>query len=793
MVDDVTSGEMFESENEIDSEVKKWTLEIEKAEEHEETRDWLLRGSRIVQRYKNREDGHNYSYNVLWSNVQTLQPAIYSRTPKVVARRRHPDKDQLGRAAATILENSTHFQIEEQDFDHVMKRCRDDYLLPGRGQAWVRYEPIFGSKKTYIQNPGEAPDGVELAQDDSGLYFEEGDILLSERAVVDYVYWKDFLHNPTRCWEEVRWVAKRVYMTLDELKAHFGEERNDGQPAIAEAELKKVLENVERKPDDGEYEEEPGKELFKKGVIFEIWDKEKKEVLWVSKKFKDKPLKKLDDPLGLEEFFPCPRPLLATTTSESLVPSPDFSIYQNLAEELESLTKRIEQLEDQIRISGAYNPECGELARLLDEGAENMLVPARDWVSFSQSGGFKGALDFLPLDEPAKALLALYQARDRLKNDMYEITGLSDLLRGSSNPGDTATAQQIKGRFADLRLTDRQQEMQRFARDVIRIIAEIVAEHFSHDTVMSMSGAEFQVSDEVFVNFNEAMKLLEDDTLRGYRLDIETDSTLAVDEEMEREGRINFLNAVGQFMQQLAGVDQMGPEFMPVFNEVLMFGLKGFRAGRPLERTMEDALQKAAQARLEASKQPPPPDPKEKELQFKQQESQAKMQFETQKFQAEQQAKFQEMQGEFALQREKIQGDLAIQEKKVAGELHIGFQKLELMMQELQADLLKIRGELELKEMDIAGDFAIEKLKVAAQADNDARDIIKDQFKHEKEMQKESGEKESSNGSSGSSAPQVVIAPLQSAASEKVIEVLRGEDGMISGAKVTEDGSGRKE
>ena len=51
---------------------------------------------------------------------------------------------QLEEFRATILERALRNELQENGFHPSMRRARDDYLLPGRGQLWVRYEPEIG-------------------------------------------------------------------------------------------------------------------------------------------------------------------------------------------------------------------------------------------------------------------------------------------------------------------------------------------------------------------------------------------------------------------------------------------------------------------------------------------------------------------------------------------------------------------------------------------------------------------------------------------------------------------------
>src|ERR1035437_178078 len=99
--------------------VKRWVGEIDAYEKRAD--QFMKRGKKIVKRYKDERgvrDTKTPRYNILWSNVQTLKPALYSRTPKPDIERRFRDQDDVGRVVSTILERSISYFVNEQ-FDSV--------------------------------------------------------------------------------------------------------------------------------------------------------------------------------------------------------------------------------------------------------------------------------------------------------------------------------------------------------------------------------------------------------------------------------------------------------------------------------------------------------------------------------------------------------------------------------------------------------------------------------------------------------------------------------------------------
>jgi len=186
---------------------------------------WQSRTKKILKRYRDDTRGQSGSgtakFNILWSNVQTLIPAVYAKLPKADVSRRFGDNDPVSRVAPNLIERAIDFEIEHYpDFRDTMKHCVEDRFLGGRGVAWVRYEP-------HVAPQGIGDDGLEVTEDvESGETAEEQPEQIEyECAPVDYVHWRDFGHSTARTWEEVTCVWRWVYMTYDALAERFGEEK----------------------------------------------------------------------------------------------------------------------------------------------------------------------------------------------------------------------------------------------------------------------------------------------------------------------------------------------------------------------------------------------------------------------------------------------------------------------------------------------------------------------------------------------------------------------------------------
>src|SRR6185312_6609156 len=207
----------------------KWNSEIAQAAKVKGYERWEKRGKKIVDRYRdernqgvddaNTNDGvvNTSKFNIIWSNVQTLKPALFGKTPKPVVERRYLDRDEVGRTASVILERALLYELDNGSYYSAIGKAVLDRLLPGRGTTWIRYEPKFQPM------PAKTQETKKSAVDDEKKVNEPQEEVVDESTCVDYVQWTDFRHSPARVWEEVWWVAKRVYMSRRELKARFGD------------------------------------------------------------------------------------------------------------------------------------------------------------------------------------------------------------------------------------------------------------------------------------------------------------------------------------------------------------------------------------------------------------------------------------------------------------------------------------------------------------------------------------------------------------------------------------------
>jgi hypothetical protein len=630
-----------------------------------EYKKWEARTTKIIRRYRDDQgtsSGINEAarFNILWSNVNTLVPAVYAKLPKADVSRRFGDNDPIGRVASLLIERALDYEIEHYpDFRSSMRHAVEDRFLGGRGVSWVRYDP-------HIKQQDVPEDGYQITEDiEEGESSEtEGDILNQtagtdgapeeidyECAPTDYVHWKDFGHSCARTWEEVTQVWRWVYMSKDAVTERFG---------------KKVAKKISfnSSPDSLTKYGQSSKNNDKAKVC-ELWDKETAKVYWLMDDYVEL-LDERDDPLDLEGFFPCAKPLYATTTSDSLIPVPDFILYQDQANELDILTDRIDGLVKSLRVRGVYDASQPALQRLLTEGDNNTLIPVDKWMAFSEKGGLKGSIDLLPIETLASALINCYQAQANIKGQIYEITGISDILRGAGAASESATAQQLKGQYAGLRLRAMQESVALFASELLRLKAQIICTKFQPETILRLAAAQ-QMSPADQQMIPQALQLMQDSPLRSFRIQVAADSLVQLDENQNKQDRMEFMNAFSNFLREAVPAGQASPEMVPMLMDMMKFGLGGFKQGAIMEGSIDAALQQMIASNAKKA-QNPQPDPEMLKAQAAEKTVQMKVQADTQSQQARAQADMQieqmkmQMEAQLETQRQQHDAQLKMQE-----------------------------------------------------------------------------------------------------------------------------------
>jgi hypothetical protein len=470
--------------------VARWNLEWDLSSKRDKA--WRKRARKALDLYRDEEAEHQGSqdesrrqrFNILYSNTETLAPSLYNSVPKPDVRRRFRDKDALGKDVAEVIERALTYSNDAEDFDAIMEAAVKDYLLPGRAVTRIRYIPTF---RTMTPEPAipmspeesEEPPADEAQMPDDSEPYEE---LAFEECVCESVQWDMFRLGPGKRWSEVPWIGFEHHLKRQQAVDKFG-------PIAQDIQLDVTPEHV----DGQKAETDPN--TFKLMTVREIWDRDTKTVLFIAPKFGEKPLKVEDDPLQLEQFFPIPKPLYAIESTNTLVPVEEYRMYESQARELDRITRRINRLINGLKLRGVYDATVKEMEAVF-KSDDNALIPSQDAAALQALGGLDKAVWMLPIKDAASVVVELNNQRDRLIQQIYEITGIGDIMRAQTDPRETLGAQRLKSGWGTMRLQKRQRAVQRYARDLTRLKAEVIATHFSPETLAIMTGVDMITADE---------------------------------------------------------------------------------------------------------------------------------------------------------------------------------------------------------------------------------------------------------------------------------------------------------
>lgn len=556
--------------------------------------------------------GRSKEFQMFWANMEVIRPAIYAKPPTPVVAPKFSDRRPVYQAASEMLERCNVVAFDLAYINELMLQVRDDLALIGRGVVWCRYESGKGK----------------------GSYYDH------EKVCFDFKCRRDFLHSISRSWPEVTWVAAASYLTRAEARDRFYERSGD------------VYQDAEYKVDK-DSQEVGGADNRERAKFWEVWDKNSGRVVWVAQGCED--ILDEDDPeLDLAGFFPCPKPAYGTLQRYSLVPVPDVLQYRDQLEEINTLTGRIHALADVLEAKGFYPAGTPELSDAVEKAINiktpgRVLVPISNWAAF---GGTKEVIVWLPIEEIAAVIKSCLELRRQIIDDIYQIVGLSDIMRGSTDPRETYGAQNLKSQYGSTRVRDKQYELVRLARDLVCITSDIMCQKFADKTLIQMSQtqlptkrmqeqavamvrrqvdakaqqfqqmsnspqaqqlkqsdpeqaqqlmasaqAEIQKGHDTIrkiasrPNIDQVLTFLRDNRARAFTLDIETDSTIIVDEQAEKEGRAEYMGMLSQLLPQLTQMFMADPATGEFCGQVLKFSTAPYRAGRTLDGAIDDLIE----------------------------------------------------------------------------------------------------------------------------------------------------------------------------------------------------------
>jgi len=671
--------------------VQKWTAEMAAADRFYD--DFHKQGRKVIERYVDdrKEDSTPWPtsrLNLFHANVTTMLAIMYAKLPKVEADRRFADPDDdvarvAGEIATRVLQND--LNMPDCALAPVLKYVLFDRLVPGLGLARVTY----GYDEDTETAIGEDEEGEPL--------YGKSDEWCDET----YIHWRDVRVSPCRTYEELRWMAFRSYLSRGEVEKRFGKDiaaslsyTSKGPAMLAEGAKKAEV------------------EIDRQAEVWEIWDKEAKAVLWWAQGSEDI-LDTKPDPLQLDGFFPCGRPMVANASTDKYVPKADFVIAQDIYNKIDQLETRIGMLTDSCKAVGVYAGDSEAVKNMLQEGIENQLIPVDNWAMYMERGGIKGAVEWFPIKDVAEVLAILTQQQQAWIQKLYQVTGMSDIMRGqASAAGTTATEQKIKAQFGSVRINALQEEFAAFASDLLNKKWQIIRRFYEPERIIKLSNI---MNTPDAIHAQAAIQLIKSPDEFDMRVVVRAESMAAVDMDALKMERTEFLQATAQFVGQATQVATTMPEVVPFLMKLLQFGLAGYKSSSEMEGVIDQAVASVEKALAAKAAAPPTPSPEEKKIQMEGQLAQQEFQMKAHESQQSAQMDMQKQTFEMQMKREEFE----LEKQKMLLELEFKKQELAMKERELGMKLQMQQAEGAMKLQQTAQQGALEQEKASMQMETE--------------------------------------------------------------------------
>lgn len=555
-----------------------WIKKISESREAEKS--YRDKGKTLWEKYSSATTGESKDVmNIFNPNTDILLSALYNNTPKPDIRRRfakkneeNNKKDSLYRTMASVADYAIQYNFERQMMSDELKSIFLDGLITGRGVGQLVYD--------YEEEEVEMQDGF-------------GNIVKVPK-VVDQTYktvhveYQDFAQEICKKQKDVTWQARMHLFTKKEMQEEFELDED-------------IIDDIEftyslTSSDDGK---KVGSTKY--AQVWEVWDKVSLKRIYVCASYESglKPLKEDKDPLRLEKFFPFDI-FKTIDNGKDNIPTAEYCVYESLNKQLQRLVKRAMHLTNKsIKHVTVANSAQEELQTSIKNATDGDVVG----VDQSPSLGAAQQVGAIPIAEAILVKNNLDEDSSKLVTKIWEITGISDIMRGGSNPLETATAQKQKGVFGTLRIQERQKRVQEFIRSCFGKMSEAVCEFSTIEelqnitcidlpskeekvqTAIALQSGAMQPSNEIMSmlsepTWEEVKAGLTDDRMRGYTINIQSTATVFDDVEAERKQIAELSQSTIGLLNQSAQLIAASPSIVDLMEQFTVANLSTYKTGR---------------------------------------------------------------------------------------------------------------------------------------------------------------------------------------------------------------------
>jgi hypothetical protein len=474
-------------------------------------------------------------FNILYSNTEIIVPAVFSKRP--VARVTRRFDEERADIPAQVCQRMLTFLMDKNmasypSFFNAIEDSVLDAALPGQGLVRVR--------------------------------------LVRGMPCTDYVRWDRFAWQKCARWEDCNWIAFALDMEAKEVLAQFKDLTPDQKSYFEQKAREITAEEGDTSPD----EDTDPKALR----VWEVWDRKERKVRFLCAAAQDALLEEQDDPFKLEGFYPCANPLTLIHNTTDTLPRPLYKVYQEQAEELNEITRRLRKIIRAVKVRGIYATGMEDIEKVFKEDDDAVLIPSTAASSVVMTGkGVDAYIWLMPIEDLMKTATALFDARERVKQTIYEILGIGDILRGVTKASETLGAQELKDKWGSLRVNKARERVAGFIRDTLRVILELAINKMPPELWGKVTGLQLMDPKEAMqiqatggqvpsiATWPGLVQSLQDDLSRAYLIDIETNSTVDSEVSGEKQDAAEFVSGFGQ---TIAGV-----------KDIMMTGAEGWAVG----------------------------------------------------------------------------------------------------------------------------------------------------------------------------------------------------------------------
>lgn len=584
-----------------------WSRQILSAkQEHEK---WIKQCAELGKLYTNSK----IRINILHSNTQLLKAALLNNEPKPEITRRfynalESDKhlselySDVSRVAAAAVE----YYFTKNNAINRFKKGVESELLYGRAALWVEYIPTIVQipvHQSLLRRAGQALGLVAPAIEEK---IADREIKITALKPTEYL--QSYAENPDAVW----WRARRHLCDKAELSRRFNYDATDEELSFVEKD---------------QITKETGRRC---GEVWEIWDKSDKKRIFILMNCAQKVLlEEKHDPYGLSDFWPCWVNSFLVSEETSL-PVPEYTIYQELANEINQAADKNHILSQKIKYVQVCKSKDQKLVEEIQNASDGDVIGSDAYKS--NPSEMIATIDV----SGARQVIADNDSRiANLKNQIWELTGLSDLVRGATDARETAAAQKIKGFYGGLRFRDRQLAVQDGIRAIFRIVAELICEHWDWDTLAQISSMDLMSDEEkervkLLVargaqippieqkklqapSSDEVLAVLRNDRMRNFVIDIESSAT-EFDNRDAQTAEVQKLTDVYITAVKTAA-DLASPEFLDGFIALVKMNLAPIKISHAIANQLTDSLTAMATKMRDAQGKTPEPSSDDKKLQ----------------------------------------------------------------------------------------------------------------------------------------------------------------------------------